>query len=118
MFKRILYLILFLSFTTQTAFSQGGRPQGKGGGKKGGNTFSILGKLVDEDRNAIPYASIAVYNSKDSTLAAGLASDGDGFFDVQVRPGKYYAQISFLSFETKVISDLNVTNADINLKAA
>ncbi len=117
MFKRILYLFLVLSIVTQTAFAQGGRPQGRPGGKKGGNTFSILGKLVDEDRNAIPYASIAVYNSKDSTLATGLASDGDGFFDIQVKPGNYYAQISFLSYETKLIPNLNITNADINLKA-
>ena len=112
-FKRILYLVLLLSISTQTAFSQGGGPKGK----RGGNTFSIHGKLVDEDRNAIPYASIAVYSSKDSSLTAGLASDMVGFFDIQVKPGSYYAQISFLSYETKVIRNLNISNADINLKA-
>ncbi len=108
--RHFLYLLFIL--TVSSTFAQGGRPQGRGGAP----TYSILGKLVDADKNPIPYGAVAIYNTVDSTLAAGLASDGDGYFDVQVKPGNYYAQISFISFETKIIPNLMVTNADINLK--
>lgn len=113
-----LTLIVFLLaiFTTVKPVLSQGRPSGKSGFSSA-KTYSILGKLVDENRATIPYASVALFNTKDSVLVSGIASDMDGYFDIQAKPGTYFLKISFLSYETKVIENLHITNADINLKS-
>ncbi|MCB0481820.1 MAG: TonB-dependent receptor [Flavobacteriales bacterium] len=114
MISRLL-TILFICF-----YSMGmaqGRPGGKG---KGGGLeqikYSVLGKLQDPDHNEIPYASIVLYNSNDSSVAGGSASNENGYFEILVPNGRYYLQASFLSYETHTISGLEVSDADINLK--
>ena len=80
-----------------------------------GNSHAITGKVVDEEGEAVPYAAVAVFTSKDSALVKGTTSDDQGVFSVEVAPGTYRLQISFLSLEEKTIPDLTVRNADIRL---
>ena len=69
-------------------------------------------------KKPIPYASIALYEVADSALIVkGAASDINGTFQMEVKPGKYFLKLSFLSYETRIIPDLQITNADINLKS-
>lgn len=96
-----------------------GKVNGQGRGQQGARnieTYTILGKLMDDERNEIPYASIVLYNALDSSMAGGSASNEKGYFEIQAKPGIYYLQASFLSFETRTITGLKVSNADINLK--
>lgn len=75
------------------------------GGKPGGP--SISGTVIDESDAVIPYASVALYLQSDSSLAGGAATNGDGVFRVEAKPGKYFLKISFLSFQDRVIPNIN-----------
>lgn len=78
--------------------------------------YSVLGKLLDDQGEPIPYASTVLYNTSDSSIVQGMATNANGYFELETKPGNYFLKISFLSFETKVIPNLVITKADINLK--
>ena len=73
----------------------------------------ITGTVSDERNAAIPYASVALYNS-DSTLVGGSVSDDAGKFVITTDPGDYYLRITFLSFEDKQIPVV-VSSKDVDL---
>jgi outer membrane receptor protein involved in Fe transport len=60
---------------------------------------TISGKLTDEGGNAIPYAAVAVQSIEEGSPLTGAATDFDGNFSVEVKPGTYNVTITFLSFE-------------------
>lgn len=74
----------------------------------------VRGKLVDENGNAVAYGNVALFNSKDSTLVAGGASDGDGKFEIAAKAGSYFMRITFLSFEEKIVSVV-MAGTDVDL---
>ena len=76
---------------------------------------SLKGSITDEDQNIVPFANIAAYSSTDSTLIKGVASDLDGNFSIDLAVGNYYLQISYLSYKTKVISNIKIESKDLNL---
>ncbi|MCB0402389.1 MAG: TonB-dependent receptor [Flavobacteriales bacterium] len=78
--------------------------------------FSVYGQVFDNAGEPLPYVSVALFQTKDSTYAAGAASELNGKFSVSVKPGNYYAKVSFLSFKTKTIKGIVVSSADVNLK--
>lgn len=61
----------------------------------------IQGKLIDPNQESIPYASVALYQSSDSSLVTGSASDLNGNFSVQTEAGDYYLEVRFLSYKTE-----------------
>ncbi|MEX2597106.1 MAG: carboxypeptidase-like regulatory domain-containing protein, partial [Salibacteraceae bacterium] len=71
---------------------------------------SISGRVVDPTGEAIPFANIALY-SADSTLQGGSTSDANGKFSIESKPGRYYLEISFLSYQTKLTELLSVDRA-------
>lgn len=76
---------------------------------------SLKGSITDEDQNIVPFANIAAYSSTDSTLIKGVASDLDGNFSIDLADDNYYLQISYLSYKTKVISNIKIESKDLNL---
>ena len=91
----------------------GGRP---GGERQGPPGVAIFGQVLDNNEDPVPYASVALYRAKDSTMARGVATDEKGMFRLRARPGKYFLKISFLSLEEKVIPIFQVEKDDVNLK--
>lgn len=79
------------------------------------STQTISGSIVDNQDVAVPFANAAVYSNLDSALVGGAASDIEGNFFIEIKPGNYYMKISFLSYQQKVISNVNVINRDIDL---
>lgn len=75
----------------------------------------IRGKLVDDQKNPIPFVTTALYQSSDSALVTGAMSDESGLFEIDTKPGKYHLTISILSYEEQTIPNINVGNQDINL---
>ncbi|MEZ4721126.1 MAG: TonB-dependent receptor [Flavobacteriales bacterium] len=73
---------------------------------------SIKGIITDNEDSAIPYASVAVYKSSDSTLSTGGVTDFDGKFNIEVEPGDYYLLISFLSYEDKIVNALSISSME------
>lgn len=82
-----------------------------------GTLRSVTGSIVDDQNQAVPFANAALYSNIDSTLVAGAASDVDGKFTIQVRPGNYYLKVSFLSYREKTVPNINVVNRDIEVGA-
>lgn len=101
---------LFLGLTT---IAQPGRGQMQGGG--GADTPMIVGVVIDENNEPVPYAGIVIYNSADSSFVIGDATNEQGRFKVQVPAGNYYVKISFLSYDEKFIWNVAVTDKKVFL---
>ncbi|NOZ45865.1 MAG: TonB-dependent receptor [Chlorobi bacterium] len=69
------------------------------------NPFKIHGRLIEKNsNNAVMFASVIVYNVKDSTLVSGTISNDKGYFRIKKLPqGKYYLSISSLGYLDKQI---------------
>lgn len=92
------FVLLALRGVAQNNLGQGG------GGRGPGDMPEISGTIFDPDNNSLPYAAVAAYNSADSSMAKGVATDIDGKFSIPLQPGNYYIKISFLSFQEKLIN--------------
>jgi outer membrane receptor protein involved in Fe transport len=75
----------------------------------------LSGKITDNKGEAVPYAAIAAFKTSDSSYVNGAASDMDGNFALKLTNGNYYVKVSFLSFENKVLPNININNKDIKL---
>lgn len=78
-------------------------------------SYVISGAIVDDQNLAVPFANAAVYNSLDSTLVGGAASDETGVFAIAMKPGNYYLKITFLSYREKIVGNVNVIKKDVDL---
>lgn len=93
---KFIITLLFISFSTAAIAQRpnnGGRVPPK-----------VSGSVYNEANEAIPFANVAVYNSTDSSLFKGDATDINGLFGIVLRPGEYYLKISFLSYKSKTVS--------------
>jgi outer membrane receptor protein involved in Fe transport len=75
----------------------------------------ISGKLIDGDKNPVLFANVALFNSADSTLAGGLASDENGLFRIPAKPGNYYLRISYLTMAEKIVPNVKVVSGNLDL---
>ena len=76
----------------------------------------ISGKIFDEKGETLPGASIKIIETGRATQTAS-----DGSYSINVDPGTYTVEISYISFATKRISDVTVkadkaTPLDVSLK--
>ncbi|PZX56510.1 TonB-dependent receptor domain-containing protein [Algoriphagus chordae] len=79
----------------------------------------IVGVAKDvETGEAVPYATAALYAAGSDTNVAGAVADGDGKFIITgMDPGSYDLKISFLGYETKTVSGIQVVSktGDVNI---
>ncbi len=80
-----------------------------------GRQFWVRGNLVDEQKKPIPFVTVALYQSSDSALITGAVSDETGKFEVQTKPGKYHVKLSIMSYQDRIISNVNVEDKPIQL---
>lgn len=104
-------LIILTSVFTQ---AHGQRPDG-GMGMNPEDMPTLSGTVLDENGQAIPFAAIAIYRMRDSSLFKGGASDGTGKFAIQMPPGRYYGELRFLSYEAQVIDPFFLKREDMDL---
>ncbi|MFN7118208.1 MAG: TonB-dependent receptor domain-containing protein [Saprospiraceae bacterium] len=79
-------------------------------------TGAINGTVISESNNQpLGYATITVFNAQDSTLINGSVTNDDGTFTVEVAPGNYYVEISFISYRSKIINNIQLTAAQPSL---
>ncbi len=76
---------------------------------------AITGMIKDENNAPISFGNAAVFNQSDSSLVTGAVSDESGNFLASVSNGKYYVKVTYISYEEKVISNVEVNNKDIHL---
>ena len=82
----------------------------------------IKGVVVDDaTQQPLDYATITLYNAKDSTMVGGTVTNPTGAFSLEAAFGSYYAVIDFLSYKNHTISDIKLSRdqpvADLGLVA-
>jgi ferric enterobactin receptor len=64
----------------------------------------LTGKIQDaESKTPLPFSSIRLYVTSDSTFKSGALSDENGIFSIDFKPGEHYALIEFVGFKSKKI---------------
>jgi outer membrane receptor protein involved in Fe transport len=77
--------------------------------------FKIKGQVTDNSNSGIPFANILMYTQSDSVFIKGFTADEKGRFEIRTPVGRYYLKISFLSFRSETVPDVNITNKDLEL---
>ncbi|MFK7808544.1 MAG: outer membrane beta-barrel protein [Saprospiraceae bacterium] len=68
----------------------------------------LNGTIADDNNEAIYFATIALYNSTDSTVVASGATDANGNFSLQnITDGDYYLEANMLGYTTEVLANLS-----------
>ncbi len=74
-------------------------------------TGTIRGKIIeDATGEPFPFANVLIVGT-----TTGTTSDFDGAFELQVETGTYQLEISFISFETITITDIEVEAGQVTL---
>lgn len=85
------------------------------GGAQNNTIYRLFGQILDDNTEPLPYVSVAVFKTSDSSYVKGAATELNGKFSLQIGSGNYYAKVSFLSFKDKTIRNISVTNKDVDL---
>ena len=71
---------------------------------------SIKGQLQDENKEAIVFANVALYNGADSSLVKVEPSDDSGIFNIKgLAAGNYYLVATYVGVADLRKSDINLT---------
>lgn len=66
------------------------------------NVHKIIGKIVDEKAVPVPFAIVRVLNFPDTTLVKSVASNQDGFYEInQLKSGNYLLSVSVVGYKAK-----------------
>jgi len=70
----------------------------------------IFGKVIEESNShGIAYASVALHRSNDSSMVDGTITDAKGYFQLDnLAYGKYYLMITFIGYEKKKHSGIQI----------
>lgn len=81
--------------------------------------IAITGKIIDETKTGLPFATVAIINAKDSAILIGGITNDKGGFTIQSPIGKVFVQVSYLGFNTysSEVMDLNPKEPEITLAA-
>ncbi len=73
-------------------------------------TGILTGKVIDGDSNdPLAFANVIIQGT-----SKGTTSDFDGFYELKMDPGTYSIIFSFIGYETKVITEVVISNDEIN----
>lgn len=92
--------------------------QNRGGQRSGMSTSAtVTGRVLDSDTgDSIASATVAVWRSRDESLATGAVTENNGVFTIEgLRGGRYYIVISFVGYASKRIDDVEVGGETVDL---
>jgi len=101
------YLILLFLICFAIASIPSAQERSMRGGRMGGGG-SISGRVLDSElEKPVEYATIILMSLRDSSQVSGISTDENGMFNLaNIRPGRYYLQITFLGFDMKTIDNV------------
>ncbi len=107
---KIGLVLICILFVNSTMFSF---PAYKPGNQKG----TIKAVIRDANSNTpIEYANVTIHNSRDSSFVSGTVSDKKGeLVFSNLAEGQYYLKISYIGYEKKYISNVNITSTKNNI---
>ena len=107
--KRTLLIILLSSIIFELAAQKGDRSGGQRGERTNFPPKKVTGKVVDAQTGvALEYTNVSFFTVRDSSLVTGGITDVEGKFAIDMRPGRFYAVIQFISYKTKIIPNLEI----------
>ncbi|MFZ4401119.1 MAG: TonB-dependent receptor domain-containing protein [Bacteroidales bacterium] len=114
LFFPITLLILLI---TQNSLAQNQYGKGTGQGRSADGSVgmgSISGVVVDKlTMQAVEYANLVVFRSKDSVMVGGTISNQKGLFSIDKVPyGNYYLVVSFIGYSSLKIPNIIVNQKD------
>ena len=107
--------LLKLLFTTFAIVILGSLYAQRGGQGQGGERIKpiLKGKIMDDISNEpLEYATITLFAQKDSSMVTGSITDEKGVFKIETRPGRFFAKIEFLAFQTQTIENIQLGKAN------
>lgn len=111
--KNIYIFILLIAFSSNL-FGQNWQGN-RDGFKMDTTTFRITGFVTNPENIPVPYATVALYSVRDSSIINGGVTDDNGKFIIKQRPGKYFARITFLSYVPQFIEPFLLKGENIDL---
>ena len=69
----------------------------------GAEAQNLNGRLADEDNNPVAFANMTLKLAANDSLVAGLTSDENGNFSVDVKDGRYILTASAIGYERLTI---------------
>lgn len=101
---RIIYLLIFILWTCGNTFAQ---------------LYSVSGKTLDENRQALPFVTLMILQAKDSSMVKAGFSDADGAFKLEDVPsGQFLVKTAFVGYETLWVPfSLDQTHLDLGALA-
>ncbi|MCV9389023.1 TonB-dependent receptor domain-containing protein [Reichenbachiella ulvae] len=77
--------------------------------------FTVSGKVVDaSNQQALGYATVSIHNKSTDELISGTITQESGTFNFEVKPGSYYLEVKFISYQSKKI-EVVVNNSDVRV---
>lgn len=74
------------------------------------STGTVTGQLRTANGQPVEFASVAIFNAKDSSLVKGTLSDTAGHFNLPKIPfNNYYLTIGFVGYQTLVVNNVRLT---------
>ena len=68
----------------------------------------IIGTIIDDEfQESLPFANVIIIETND-----GTTSDFDGNFSIELSPGNYTLEFSFIGYETVRVSDLKLSKGE------
>ena len=94
--KKIAILIVLLNLLAVHIFAQNG---------------TVRGSIIDDaSGETVPFANVFVQETQ-----GGTTSDLDGSFVLQLSPGSYTIEFSFIGYSTLTVSEVEVVEGEVNL---
>ncbi|NLJ83207.1 MAG: TonB-dependent receptor [Bacteroidales bacterium] len=74
------------------------------------NTGVIACSIIDEDGQALEYATVTVFSLKDSSMVTGAITNARGICLIDKVPwGSYYLRISYIGYANKYVNNITLT---------
>ena len=110
--------LFFIILTLMLLFSLKTFAQGYQRGSNIPRDGKVSGTIIDGSNGApFQYASVALYNARDSILVTGAMSNADGSFLIDEVPyGKFYIVVTFVGYKKQKVSEI-VLSADHKVAA-
>lgn len=79
------------------------------------NKFSVSGKVLTGNGDALSYANVLVLKEKDSSMVVGEIAREDGSYKISgIPPGNYLLMASFIGYQTTYSTEFEL-NSDLNM---
>jgi outer membrane receptor protein involved in Fe transport len=107
--KKTLLIIIACIACLELAAQGGNRPGGQRGNRTNMPPKTVTGMVVDaQSGTPLEYTNISFYALRDSSLVTGGITDVEGKFAIDMRPGRFYAIVQFISYKSITIAGLGM----------